>query len=103
MEQTDKMDKIKKVLQDKKLVVEEKTKELAQIARLKSQIRTCEDVIRRNQLEIGEMVYAQYEEGLEAEEADARNVRFERQCKAIANGKRAIADLKGQIRSLQKK
>ena len=82
------------------------------------QISTCEDVIRKNQMEIGKMVFAQYEERLEAEENEepicqdelgievGRQIcaeRFGKQCTAIANAKRAITDLNKQIKVIQKK
>ena len=114
----EKLETIKTVLSDKKNQVTDKAKELSELIRLKRQIITCEEVIKRNQLEIGRMVYAQYEERVEAEEngdptamdelgmetgTKSCSERFEKQCVAIANANRAIADLKKQIRTLQKK
>lgn len=114
----EKLETIKTVLSDKKNQVTDKAKELSELIRLKRQISTCEEVIKRNQLEIGRMVYAQYEERVEAEEngdptamdelgmetgTQSCSERFEKQCVAIANANRAIADLKKQIRMLQKK
>ncbi|MBE5863566.1 MAG: hypothetical protein E7295_12040 [Lachnospiraceae bacterium] len=112
------METIKTVLSDKKKQVTGKAKELSELVRLKRQINTCEEVIKRNQMEIGRMVYAQYEERVEAEEngdptamdelgmaTETKSVseRFEKQCVAIANANRAIADLKKQIKTIQKK
>ena len=114
----EKLETIKTVLSDKKNQVADKAKELSELVRLKRQINTCEEVIKRNQLEIGRMVYAQYEERMEAEEngdpttmdelgmeSNTKSVSelFEKQCTAIANANRAIADLKKQIKMIQKK
>ncbi|MBO4750109.1 MAG: hypothetical protein J5546_07305 [Lachnospiraceae bacterium] len=96
----------------------DKAKDMTQIARLRSQIRTCEDVIRKNAFEIGQMVYAMYEEKAESEESGEAicqedlgvgvmgkplTERFARQCENIANAKRAITDLKKQIKAIQEK
>ena len=48
---------IKKAVLDKGQLVANKAKDLAEIAKLKSQIFSCEEVIRKNQLEIGNMVF----------------------------------------------
>ena len=102
---------IKKAVLDKGQLVANKAKDLAEIAKLKSQIFSCEEVIRKNQLEIGNMVYADYEAWKEARESgDELNpepfqgkTECEKQCVAIANAKRAIADLKKQIKAIQGK
>ena len=112
----EKLDEVKEVLTEKKRQVCEKAKELSQITRLKRQILTCEEVIRRNELEIGKLVYAQYEEkaeeresgeeicqedlGVETGKPDALEC-FAKQCTAIANAKRAITDLNRQIKAIR--
>lgn len=112
----EKVGKIKSAIADKGRVVAGKAKDLKDVARLKGQIFTCEEVIRKNIREIGEMVFAEYEERKESEEsgesacleemqesAGAALRRYEKQCVAIANAKRAIADLRKQIKEIKRK
>ena len=119
----EKVEKVKAVVTDNGRKVAKKAKDLAEIAKLKSQIFTCEEVIRKNTLEIGRMVFEEYEVRREAEEngdelcqegivekcpsatEDGEKVvqRYEKQCIAIANAKRAVADLKRRIREIQGK
>lgn len=73
--------------------VSEKAKELAQIASLRSQISTCEDVIRKNYIEIGRLYYEK--EGLEPE------VEYEEFCRAIRNAKTGIEALEEQMKKLK--
>ena len=57
------MDFIKKVEEtatSKGKVVADKAKQLAEIASLKSQIGTCEEVIKKNYAEIGKLYYENY-------------------------------------------
>lgn len=70
-----------------------KAKELAQIARLKSQISTCEEVIRKNYMEIGKLYFEQY--------GDMPEAPFEKQCRAIRNAKRGVEDLQEQIKEVK--
>lgn len=70
-----------------------KAKELAEIASLKSQISTCEEVMRKNYLEIGRTYYEQYGE-LEEEP-------FTKQCKAIKNAKKGVKDLQKRINEIK--
>lgn len=67
----------------------EKAKELAEIASLKSQIGTCEDIIKKNYLEIGKIYFEQY--------GDMPEAPFEKQCRAIHNAKRGVEDLQEKI------
>lgn len=109
---------VKATIVNTKRKVQESAKDFAEISRLKIQISTCEEVIKKNQLEIGQMVFAQYEERVEAEEngeapcpeelgvevgKQTEAERFSKQCVAIANAKKAIADLNKQIRAIRKK
>ena len=50
----------------------DKAKELAAIANLKSQISTCEEVMKKNYLEIGKIYFQQY--------SDMPEPPFEKQC-----------------------
>ena len=70
-------------------------KELAAIANLKSQISTCEEVMKKNYLEIGKIYFEQY--------SDMPEPPFEKQCETIKNSQRAIADLQEKIEQLKTK
>lgn len=91
-------------------LVADKAKDLQEIAKLKGQIFTCEEVIRKNTLEIGQMVFADYEARKESEEEGELcenqapgKTDCEKQCVIIANANRAIADLKKQIREIRER
>lgn len=73
--------------------VTDKTKDLVEIANLKSQIKTNEDVMKRNYTEIGRLYYELH--GLEPE-AD-----YEEQCRAIENAQNTINDLEEKIREIK--
>lgn len=71
----------------------DKAKELAEIASLKSQIATCEEVIKKNYMEIGRIYYEQYGNMPEAV--------FDRQCHSIDNARTGIESLQAQIREIK--
>ncbi len=71
----------------------EKAKELAEIANLKSQINACEEVIRKNYLEIGKIYFDQY--------GDMPEAPFEKQCRAIQNAKRGVEEFEEKIRQIK--
>lgn len=71
----------------------DKAKDLAEIASLKSQISTCEEVMKKNYLEIGRLYYEQY--------ADVPDAPFEKQCKAIKNAKNGVEDLQQKIKEIK--
>lgn len=71
----------------------DKAKELAEIANLKSQVHTCEEVIKKNYMEIGKIYYDNFGENPEE--------LFKKQCKAIANATEGIADLKSKINEIK--
>ena len=73
----------------------DKAKELAAIANLKSQISTCEEVMKKNYLEIGKIYFEQY--------SDMPEPPFEKQCEHIKNSQRAIADLQEKIEQFKTK
>ena len=78
------IEKIGDTITEKGKVAADKAKELAAIANLKSQISTCEEVMKKNYLEIGKIY-------------------FEKQCETIKNSQRAIADLQEKIEQLKTK
>ncbi|MBD5458835.1 MAG: hypothetical protein HDR27_09735 [Lachnospiraceae bacterium] len=70
--------------------VSDKAKEFAEIANLRSQINTCEEVVKKNYMEIGRRYYEQH--GSEPDEA------YEEQCRAVRNAQMGIADLEEKIK-----
>ena len=72
------IEKIGDTITEKGKVAADKAKELAAIANLKSQISTCEEVMKKNYLEIGKIYFEQYSQ-------------------------RAIADLQEKIEQLKTK
>lgn len=72
-----------------------KVKEFAEIAGLKSQIHTCEEVMKKNYMEIGKIYYEKF--GSQSEEL------FSKQCKAIENaeeGRKALIQKLNEIKNL---
>lgn len=70
-----------------------KAKDMAEIASLRNQINTCEEVIKKNYLEIGKLYYEQFKE---AEYND-----FVEQCTAITNAKNGVEALEEKIRGIK--
>ena len=70
----------------------DKAKDTAEILHLRSQISTCEEVIKKNYLEIGRLFFEQYGEDPEAP--------FEKQCIAIRNAQGGINELQEIISEL---
>ena len=71
----------------------DKAKEMAEIVRLKNQIATCEEVVKKNYLEIGRLFMEQYK--------DAEDAPFEKQRKAVLNAQEGIKDLQRKIREVK--
>lgn len=69
--------------------VADKARETAEIVNLKSQIATCEEVIKKNYAEIGKLYYEQYGENPDA--------LFEKQCKAIGNARNGVKELQKKV------
>ncbi len=89
------IEKIGDTITEKGKEAADKAKELAAIANLKSQISTCEEVMKKNYLEIGKIYFEQY--------SDMPEPPFEKQCETIKNSQRAIADLQEKIEQLKTK
>ena len=70
-----------------------KAREMAEIANLKSQIATCEEVIKKNYMEIGRLFVEEYK--------DVEDAPFEKQRRAIMNAQAGVADLQKQIREIK--
>ena len=73
--------------------VADKAKDQAEILSLKGQISTCEEVIKKNYLEIGKLFYEQY-----GNDADAP---FEKQRTAITNARIGARELQKKIDELK--
>ena len=73
--------------------VSDKARDLAEIANLKSQINTCEEVVKKNYMEIGRRYYELH--GAEPEED------YDEQCRAIANARNGIAELEEKIKEIK--
>lgn len=71
----------------------DKANEVGEIINLKSQISTCEEVIRKKYMEIGKIYFEQY--------GDMPEEPFEKQCRAIRNAKNGIADLQEKIKEVK--
>lgn len=87
------LDKLGETITMKGKEVTDKAKELAEIANLKSQINTCEDVIRKNYIEIGKLYYEKHGSTPEEE--------YEEACRAITNAQNAVVDLEGKIKEIK--
>lgn len=77
-----------------------KAKNLAEIARLKAQIFSCEDVIKKNYQEIGKIIYEEYEDFPDERKEEAS---YLKQCRAIANAKEGIRKLEEQIQEIKRR
>ncbi len=71
----------------------DKAKELAEIASLKSQIATCEEVIKKNYMEIGRMYYEQY--------GDMPEEGFVKACRSIKNAKNGVEELQAKMKEVK--
>lgn len=122
----DRMETVKNVVANRGRAIADKAKELTQIAKLKAQIVSCEEIIRKNYLEIGKKVFEAYDEARSCEEENAElssheqtgqegnpivskltkssawEARYKKQCTAIDNANKAIEDLQRRIEELQK-
>lgn len=76
--------------------VKSKAKEVADIASLKTQVTTCDEVIKKNYLAIGKTYYEKYKNAEDAE--------FAKQCTAIKNAesgkKRLLAEIEARKNGL---
>lgn len=95
MEKFDKgfVSKIGETISTKGKEVGDKAKDLAEIASLKSQINTCEDVIKKNYMEIGRLYYELHK--------DAWEETYDEECRAIANAQNGIAELEAKVREIK--
>lgn len=92
-ESMDFLEKVGETITTKGKDVADKAKDMAEIVSLKNQINACEDVIKKNYMEIGKLYY---EEHIECE-----NSAYERQCSAIKNAENGIKELEAKIRDIK--
>lgn len=86
-------EKVGETITEKGKEVTNKAKDLAEIAGLRNQISACEDVIRKNYLEIGRLYYERFKE--------EEDYAFAEQCTAVSNAKNGIEALEGKIREIK--
>lgn len=87
------INKVEETITAKGQMVADKAKEIAEVASLKSQIGTCEEIIKKNYAEIGRIYYENF--GDNPEEI------FAKQCRAIKNAQTGIHDLEKKIRDIK--
>lgn len=71
----------------------DKAKEIAEIANLRSQIATCEEVIKKNYLEIGKLYYELC--------GDMSEETFIKQCNAVRNARHGVEELQQKINDIK--
>ena len=71
----------------------DKAKDVAEIVNLKNQIKVCEDVIKKNYMEIGKKYYES--------NADVEDAEYARQCTAIRNAEKGVKELEAKIREIK--
>ena len=86
-------EKISGTITTKGKEVADKAKDMAEVAGLRSQIAACEDVIKKNYMEIGKMYYEQFKE--------TEGNEFTEQCTAITNAKNGISALENKIKDIK--
>ncbi len=87
------LEKIGDVITTKGQEAVDKAKDMAEIANLKSRISTCEDVIKKNYMEIGKLYYEQYGNTPDAD--------FQKQCRSIENARNGIDKLQEKIKEIK--
>lgn len=85
--------KVEETITTKGQKVVDKAKQMAEVASLKSQISTCEDVIKKNYAEIGKIYYENF--------GDCAEELFAKQCRAIKNAQAGVKDLEEKIKEVK--
>lgn len=85
--------KVEETITAKSQIVVDKAKEMAEIASLKSQIGTCEEVIKKNYAEIGRIYCENF--------GDNPEELFVKQCRSIKNAQAGIRDLEQKIKDIK--
>lgn len=87
------INKVEKTVTAKGQILADKAKEVAEIASLRSQIGTCEEIIKKNYAEIGRLYYETF--GEEPQEP------FLKQCRAIQNAQKGVQELEQKIKDIK--
>ena len=87
------VNKIGETISAKGKEVTDKAKDVAEIVRLKSQIKTCEDIMKRNYMEIGRRYYELH--------ASIPEEHYAEQCIAINNAQDNIAEYEQKIKEIK--
>ena len=87
------LDKIGETLTTKGKEVSDKAKDVAEMANLKGQIHTCEELIKTRYVEIGKIYYEKHGSMPEEEYIDA--------CRDIENAQNTIVDMEARIREIK--
>lgn len=85
--------KVEETITTKGQAAVDKAKDLAEIARLKSRVNTCEEVLKKNYMEIGKIYYENF--------GNCPEELFEKQCRNISNAETGIEELEKQIREIK--
>ena len=88
------IEQVGNVISEKGREAVDKTRILAEIMSLKSQIATCQEVIKKNYLEIGKLYYEEYR--------DVEDAPFEKQREAITNARKGEEELQAKIEELKR-
>ncbi|MDE6749819.1 MAG: zinc ribbon domain-containing protein [Lachnospiraceae bacterium] len=87
------VNKIGETISAKGKEVTDKAKDVAEIVRLKSQIKSCEDIVKRNYMEIGRRYYELH--------ASTPEEHYAEQCIAINNAQDNIAEYEQKIKEIK--
>lgn len=86
-------DKIGETITTKGREVTDKAKDIAEVANLKGQIHTCEELMKKRYIEIGKIYYEKHGSTPEEEYIDA--------CRDIENAQNTIFDLESRIKVIK--
>ena len=103
------VEKVTETVETNRKKAVDKAKQMAEIVGLKNQIVACEEVIRKNYMEIGRLTVAQYKKGLDGTESmpdpdnapDLEEVFCEKQCRAVVNAQVRIKELERKLREVK--
>ncbi len=88
------LDKVSEIIAGAGRNLSDKAKKAKEIASLKSQVRTCENIIEKNFLEIGKLYFEKYGECPDPD--------FEKACRSIKNAKHGVRELNKKINEQKK-
>lgn len=83
------LDKLGEAVAVKGREAADKARETAELVKLKRRIATCEEVMKKNYLELGKLYYEQY--------GGAPDALFEKQCRAIRNASDGAKELRKKM------